>query len=122
MYLNSELKDIMNAVNELAVKLQNSELYSSYLSLKDKVLQDPELRYNITKFRRVQFEYETKRLRHIEPAFTEEQYVSKLYSDLMLNQDIRAFFEAERALLYIVKGLNENVLNVLKMDISFLNS
>ena len=119
--MDNELSDIMKTVDELAYKLQNSEVYNNYLALKAKVLRDPETKHSIARFKRVQFEYESKVLRHIEPDFSEEQYLSKLYSDLTLREDIKIFLETEKDVLKIIKEVNGKVLDIMKINMSFLN-
>ena len=112
------MENIIKDIEALSVKIKNSDVYNNYLDIKQIIETDINLKNELDVFKKVQTDYEIKRIQNVNIEFSEEQYISKLYSDLMLNENAKRFLLAEEALLELIKNVNNIIINSFEPDIN----
>lgn len=112
------MESIIRDIENLSAKIKNCDVYKDYLDIKQVIAGNASLKEELDSFKKVQAEYEIKKIQNVNIDFSEEQYISKLYSDLMLNEDAKKFLLAEQSLLGLIKNVNDIIINSFEGDIS----
>jgi len=99
-----ELAGLMAEINHLAERFNQSALYHDFQHSKKLLEEDPVLLARVKEYKKVQTEFEYKRLHGDSMTnFDEEKYVSSLYTELSLCKVAGAFLVAENALLELYR-------------------
>ena len=112
------MESIIRDIEELSIKIKSSDIYRDYLDIKQVIESDAHLQKELDLFKKVQAEYEIKKIQNGNIDFGEEQHISKLYSDLMLNSSAKKFLLAEQSVLQLIKSINDTIINSFEADIN----
>ena len=113
------MDDVIAYAHELADKIKHCESMRQYEAAKACVAADEALMLKIKEFKKIQIAFEWKKMQGEPPDFNEERYLSKLYTDLMLDDDAKAFLAAERAVLTMIEKLHQTIHTACQIDVDF---
>lgn len=105
----------MSLANALKIELLNSDIYKNYVNAKSNLKNSTEIYKKVCEFRATQIQERSNELIDSPIPLDKETYLSKLYSDLMLNKLACDFFETER--LFLI--LYNKILDAICEDIDF---
>jgi cell fate (sporulation/competence/biofilm development) regulator YlbF (YheA/YmcA/DUF963 family) len=110
-----ETEELINAANKLAEGFSKSKIYSDYMLYKEQIKNNPELFANLMEFKHIQQALEYKRS-HSGISFEEERHLSRLYSELTLNEQAAGFLACESALLNLYKQTVDTIHAAFELD------
>jgi cell fate (sporulation/competence/biofilm development) regulator YlbF (YheA/YmcA/DUF963 family) len=111
------MDDVFSMAEAVADKLKNSESYTEYLSVKQKINNDPELKYQISAFRKANFDYQYRFLNNESPSFEEEKAVSSIYWKLMSNADAKKYLECEKSIVERLERIYNIIGSACELDL-----
>jgi cell fate (sporulation/competence/biofilm development) regulator YlbF (YheA/YmcA/DUF963 family) len=107
------LDNVLNVTKELCNNIVSSQCYLGYLSAKSNLINCPELYNKVKELKNLQVDLQNDLLQNIEITFDREKYLSKQYSDLLLNETIKTFLLSEKKffamLAKVYDSINENL-------------
>ncbi len=105
-------------VHEMVKKLKETEEYTNYVSMKEKIKQDTNIYAKIKEFKEKQRQQQLRYIEGTKPTEAEQQYMQNLYSIIIQNADGAKFFESEIRLNVLLadiqKILTEGIKDVLE--------
>ncbi len=110
------MERIFELTNNLANALEECECFKNYTNSKIKISSNTDLCRRIKEFKGAHLNFQAKLLQNIQTSFDEERHVSKLYADLLLNDDARLFLESEKIMLEIIAKVYSTINNSCKID------
>ncbi len=113
--------DLINMASEISDKFVNSDLYKEYLQLLNTIEEDITLKNKINHYKSEQIALQSKILSNQEVDFSEEKRLSALYTELVMNEDCRAFLQVEAELLKSLNQIYEALGNKIEMVTTFDN-
>ena len=108
---------VISIAGELSDELSKTECCARFCHYKQIVGADPILYNRIKDFKKAQIEFEYRELQDSPLSFEEEKNVSKLYSELVLNDNARHYLESEKAVLELFSRIIDIVSAACKIDI-----
>ncbi len=108
---------VIETAHRLVAELEASEPYTRYVACYDAIKDNFECIFKIKEYKRLQFEFLAKESQGNPPNYDEEKILSKLYSDLLLDEKTNAFFESEKALLKLLNEVYAIIGNSFKLDL-----
>ena len=109
------MENILEQSTNLSNEIYNSKCYKDYINAKAKLEKDEEMYGNFLEFRKLQIN-NRKNLSDKETPFDTIKYLSKLQSDLMLNDIVRDFFICKREFLDLYNKVTTIVYSKLNFD------
>ncbi|MFV0519046.1 MAG: YlbF family regulator [Lachnospirales bacterium] len=103
---------------DISDKFCNSDTYLEYINLRKKIQNDEILKDKINQYKLEQMSFQSKILSNIETTFEEESRISKLYTELFMNEIARNFLITESELLKILNMVYENIGKDIDISIS----
>lgn len=117
--MEKDMDDSISALaRELAEQIGSSESYRKYSEIKAKIIENSFLTFKIKEFKRAHVEYQLKAMNNEPVAFEEERRVSKLYADLMLDNDAKEYLENESAILAMIARIHKILNERCRIDLS----
>ncbi len=105
------MEKVISAANELAAAITNSACYIEYKKYKEIIASDKELSDKVSYFRKTQLEYQAKLIENKGVSFEEEKHISKMYFDIILNDNAKIFIECEKQMLDLVCMVQDVIFN-----------
>ncbi len=99
------MDDLFDIAKSIGEKLKSTDLYNEYITSKNNILKDPELNLKVYRYKKLNFEYQSKIINGFMPAFDEERRISTIYWELVLNKDAKAFLESEKKLVELINSV-----------------
>jgi len=100
---------ILHIADELTEAFVNCDVYREYISIKQRLDDNPELKGMLERFYKESLDFELKRLGGGEPDFEEERRISGQYADIWLSEDGRRFMEIKNALYRTLRTIYETI-------------
>ena len=91
--------NLLESAQKIATELQNSNLYKEYKKNKEALENDPLLLERVRAFKKMQLEFESKRLTNSNLSFEEEKRIAHQYTELSLSPVAADFLSCEYELL-----------------------
>ncbi len=113
------MDEVNNLTNQLAVAIENSSCRKKYLEAKEKIIINQSLVSKIKEYKRAHMEFQLKLMNNSNPSFEEERIVSKLYSDLMLNDEAKTYLECEKDLMGVITDVQNVVCQKIGLNSDF---
>lgn len=107
---------ILNTATNLKNELLNSDIYKNYITTKDSLKNSPEINKRVEEFRTLQIKARSNEILNEPIPLDKEGYLSKLYSDLMLNKLAADFFEAEHLFLVLYNKILDTLCEDIDVD------
>ena len=109
------MNNIYEKSTNLSNEIYNSKCYRDYIDAKTRLERDKETYNSFLEFRKLQIN-SRKNLSDKETPFDTIKYLSKLQSDLMLNDTAREFFISEREFFDLYNKVTTIVYSKLNID------
>lgn len=113
------MEEILALTREIAFSIKESNIYKDYLEARQKVDNNPDLKKKIVDFKQKHVEFQSKRSKNEDVSFDEEKYVSRLYFDLMLNDEAKKYFDNEEVLLHLMGSIYKTLDEECRIDVDF---
>ena len=98
------LKETTMLSDEIAEKINESQVYKDYKRALERIEKDSELMEKIRQIKQKHLEFAEERKRGIND-FNKEKYISQELYKIMLNEDARTFFKNEEKLVKLVTDI-----------------
>lgn len=105
--------NVYDTANKLAKEIKESKEYKEYKELKKKIEENPETKGQVEDFEKMRYSVQVKTLKG-EETLEEKQILQKKYENLLTNEDIKAYFEAEVKFNVIVADVNKIIAEAVK--------
>lgn len=119
-YGGIRVEEILNMAQDLATKVAKSQMYQDYLYYKQQLNQKPGLWQKIQQIKKMQWEQGLKRSNQEVVPFEEEANLSKLYSEIMLDEDARNFWNSRKQMIQLESQIIQMITNKAPIDMTFL--
>jgi cell fate (sporulation/competence/biofilm development) regulator YlbF (YheA/YmcA/DUF963 family) len=110
--------NLEKAARFFAEQIYLSELCKTYRAAKKKIDDSDELSGLVKEFKAHRLEYELKKMSDAPAPFDEERRVAVLYSKLIMNDDVKDFFHAERQLFNCASNIQDIIAQAFGADIN----
>lgn len=105
--------NVYDTANKLAKEIKESKEYKQYKELKRKIEENPETKEQVEDFEKMRYSVQLKTLKG-EETLEEKQILQKKYQNLLNNEEIKAYFEAEVKFNVIVADVNKIIAEAVK--------
>ncbi len=102
-------EELINLSSEISNKFCSSKSYKEYLRLRELIQKDTVLKEKINQYKVEQMAYQSKVMANQETFFEEEKRISKLYTELFMNETTRDFLIVEKELLDTLNHIYDNI-------------
>lgn len=102
------MNEAVNLADEIAEKIQNSQIYKDYLIAFARIENDAETMEKIKQLKIKHLDYADERNRGVED-FNKEKYISQEFYKVMLNDDVRVYFMNEEKLVNLIADIYSRV-------------
>lgn len=99
--------NIYDTANKLAYELKNSEEYKEYKKLKEEVNNNIELKEKLGNFEKARYEIQVAAIQGIEQDKEKAADMQKLYIELIQNETMKKYFDAELKFNVILADVNK---------------
>ncbi len=106
-----------NTLKQLSTLLKTNDDYLNYLNAKSELMKNEELIEKVKQYRIENFDFNNKSENGEHISFEYEAYISKLYTNLLLNKVTADYILYEEKVLDLLNGIYETVEE--SIDISF---
>lgn len=106
-------------VHEMVKKLKETEEYTNYVSMKEKIKQDANVYAKIKEFKDKQREQQLRYIEGTKPTEAEQQHMQNLYSIIIQNADAAKFFESEIRLNILLADIQKILTDGIKDVLEF---
>lgn len=113
------MDNILKITNELASQIKACDSMQRYKAAKSSIEADADLSAKLRAFKQAQVAFEWKAMQGEARDFNEARYVSKLYTDLMLDDDAKTFLVSEREILTLIAQIHSAIDAACEIDIGF---
>jgi len=99
------MDETLELVDKLADSVSKSEAYCSYIKALEKIKKDDNAFNTINEFKRKHIDYQKRAAADKDISFDEEIYMSRLYYNIIRNDDIKLYFESEQKFLNLMNAV-----------------
>lgn len=99
--------NIYDTANRLAYELKNSEEYKEYKKLKEEVNNNIELKEKLDNFEKSRYEIQVAAIQGTEQDKEKAANMQKLYVELIQNETMKKYFDAELKFNVILADVNK---------------
>lgn len=114
------MNEILNIAEDLAIKVEKSQLYQEYLYYKEQLMQKPQLWGKMQRMKTLQMEIGQKRRNQEFVSFEEETFLSELYSQAMLDENAAGFWRSRQQMLQLEAKIFQIIAEGAPIDMIFL--
>ena len=101
------MNEYIQKAEEFSKFLASSPMYANFIKARSNISVKPELSSEMKEFRQMQLDYELSVLQGGHTDFEKEKELSRRYSRLILNQEIREYLNCEKALMDMLNKVDE---------------
>lgn len=98
---------IYDTANKLASEIKNSKEYLEYKRIKDEVYNNIELKEKMEKFTKLRYEIQVEQIQAKEENKTKVEEFQKMYLEMIKNEKIKIYFEAELKFNVLLTDVNK---------------
>lgn len=99
--------NIYDTANKLAYELKNSEEYKEYKKVKEEVNSNTDLKEKLENFEKARYEIQVAAIQGIEQDKEKATDMQKLYIELIRNETMKKYFDAELKFNVILADVNK---------------
>jgi cell fate (sporulation/competence/biofilm development) regulator YlbF (YheA/YmcA/DUF963 family) len=99
--------EIYDTANKLAYEIKNSEEYKNYKKMKEDVNSNLELKEKLDEFEKERYEVQLKAMSGEENDIDKATNMQKLYADLITNDIMKQYFDAELKFNVMLGDINK---------------
>lgn len=99
--------NVYDTANKLAHELKTSKEYNNYKKLKEEVNNNIELKEKLDKFEKYRYEIQIMAIQGIEKDSKKAEDMQSLYAELITNDIMKQYFEAELKFNVLLTDINK---------------
>ena len=99
--------NVYDTANKLAYEIKQSEEYKNYKELKKKVNEDANLKEKLDNFEKLRYEIQIASIQGIEPDKEKASNMQNAYVELIQNETMKKYFDAELKFNIILTDINK---------------
>jgi cell fate (sporulation/competence/biofilm development) regulator YlbF (YheA/YmcA/DUF963 family) len=99
--------NVYDITNKLAYEIKNSEEYKNYKNMKETVKNNPNLKEKLDEFEKERYEVQLKAMTSGENDVEKSNNMQKLYLELIENDIMKKYFEAELRFNVMLADVNK---------------
>ena len=99
--------NVYDTANRLAFEIKSSPEYQNYRKMKEKVKEEAELSKKLDEFEKAQYEVQIASLSGEEPDKEKTLNLQKIYAELITNDIMKQYFDAELKFNVILADVNK---------------
>jgi len=96
------IDSLFKLTDNLTDAIKKSKYYNDYIISKENIKKNPELHKEVADFKKIHMDFQRRKNNGDNISFDYEKSVSKKYHTLILNKDVKMFFENEQALIKLL--------------------
>ncbi len=108
---------VYNTANQLAREIKNSDEYTEYQKVREKILEDEDSKAMLKDYMQKQMEIQQKKMTDQEVAKEDEEELERLKNLVDLNSDVKEYLQAEYRLSVMLNDLQKNLFGDLEIGV-----
>lgn len=106
--------NVYDTANKLAQEIKDSNEYKEYKKIKEEIKLNPDLKEKIESFEKARQEMQMVMIKGGKPVEEKTAEIQNIYTELIKNDTIKAYFEAEYKFSILITDMNKIISEAVK--------